>query len=56
MIPESMFVNRELDLGFLEEKHKSNKSELIISYGSRREGKTRLLQEFVTQQNELSVY
>ena len=56
MIPGSMFVNRELDLDFLEEKHKSNKSELIISYGRRRVGKTRLLQEFVTHQNELSVY
>jgi AAA+ ATPase superfamily predicted ATPase len=56
MIPKSMFVNRERDLGFLDEKHKSNKAELIIIYGRRREGKTRLLQEFVTHQNELSVY
>ena len=55
MMPKSMFVNKEQDLGFLEEKHKSNKAELIIRYGSRREGKTRLLQEFVTHQNELSV-
>jgi len=55
MIPGSMFVNREMNLDFLYEKHKSNKSELINIYGKRRVGKTRLLQEFVTHQNELSV-
>ena len=47
MIPGSMFTNRETDLGFLEGRYKSNKAELIIIYGRRRVGKTRLLQEFV---------
>jgi AAA+ ATPase superfamily predicted ATPase len=53
MIPKSMFVNRELDLDFLDEKHKSNKAELIIIYGRRRVGKTRLLQEFVKNKEHI---
>ena len=53
MISESMFVNRELDLGFLDEKHESNKTELIIIYGRRRVGKTRLLQEFVKNKEHI---
>jgi AAA+ ATPase superfamily predicted ATPase len=48
-----MFVNRERDLDFLDEKHKSNKAELIIIYGRRRVGKTRLLQEFVKNKEHI---
>jgi len=53
MIPGSMFIDREIDLGFLEEKYNSNKSELIIIYGRRRVGKTRLLQEFVKNKEHI---
>lgn len=45
MIPESMFVDREADLRFLEKKYRSDNPELITIYGRRRVGKTRLLQE-----------
>ncbi|MBO8183461.1 MAG: ATP-binding protein [Archaeoglobus sp.] len=47
MIPTGMFVNREFEQNFLNEKYNSNRAELIIVYGKRRVGKTRLLQEFV---------
>jgi len=53
MMPGSMFVDREIDLGFLEERYKSNKPELIIICGRRRVGKTRLLQEFVEDKEHI---
>ena len=53
MIPGSMFINRETDLGFLEGRYKSNEAELIIIYGRRRVGKTRLLQEFVRDKEHI---
>lgn len=46
-------MDREIDLGFLEERYKSNKPELIIIYGRRRVGKTRLLQEFVQDKEHI---
>ncbi|RJS86076.1 ATP-binding protein [Methanophagales archaeon] len=52
-MPGSMFVDREIDLGFLEERYKSSKAELIIIYGRRRVGKTRLLQEFVEDKKHI---
>jgi len=48
-----MFINRETDLDFLEGRYKSNKAELIIIYGRRRVGKTRLLQEFVRDKEHI---
>jgi len=41
-----MFVNRETELAFLEERFQSGQSELIVLYGRRRVGKTDLLQQF----------
>lgn len=41
-----MIVNRKQELRFLEEKFKSNKSEVIVLWGRRRVGKTYLLKEF----------
>ena len=48
-----MFINRETDLSFLERRYKSDKAELIIIYGRRRVGKTRLLQEFVRDKEHI---
>lgn len=39
------FVNRELEIQFLQERMSSDKAELIIVYGRRRIGKTELLKE-----------
>lgn len=41
-----MFIGREAELAFLEEKYKENKSQLIVLYGRRRVGKTETLREF----------
>ncbi|MBQ8822114.1 MAG: ATP-binding protein [Lachnospiraceae bacterium] len=41
-----MFVGREAELAFLEEKYEENKSQLIVLYGRRRVGKTETLREF----------
>lgn len=41
-----MIINRRQELRFLEEKFKSNKSEVIVLWGRRRVGKTYLLKEF----------
>ena len=53
MIPAGMFVDREFEQGFLNEKYSSDRAELIIIYGRRRVGKTRLLQEFVRDKKHL---
>ena len=42
-----MFVDRKAELDWLEEKWRSGKPELILVYGRRRIGKTRLLQEWM---------
>lgn len=41
-----MFIGRETELAFLEEKYKEKKSQLIVLYGRRRVGKTETLREF----------
>ena len=53
MIPAGMFVDREFEQEFLNEKYSSDRAELIIIYGRRRGGKTRLLQEFVRDKKHL---
>ncbi|RLI75417.1 ATP-binding protein [Archaeoglobales archaeon] len=53
MIPVGMFVDREFEQGFLNERYNSDRAELIIIYGRRRVGKTRLLQEFVRDKKHL---
>ncbi|RLG14184.1 MAG: ATP-binding protein [Candidatus Nanohalarchaeota archaeon] len=47
MISESMFVGRRKELQSLNEIYKSNKAELVLLYGRRRVGKTRLIKEFL---------
>lgn len=49
-----MFVNREGELMRLEKRYQSKKAELIIVYGRRRVGKTRLLREF--SRNKASIF
>ena len=39
----NIFINRERELQFLEERYLSNRAELIIIYGRRRVGKTFLI-------------
>lgn len=41
-----MFIGREYELRFLNERYASNQAELIVLYGRRRVGKTELLTEF----------
>jgi len=43
-----MFVNREQELAFLEERYRSGRAELIVLSGRRRTGKTTLLSRFCT--------
>jgi len=42
-----MFIGREKELQFLQERYDSPKSELIVLYGRRRIGKTELLRQFI---------
>lgn len=41
-----MFIGREVELNFLNNKYESNNGELIVVYGRRRIGKTETLREF----------
>ncbi|MGC9119472.1 MAG: ATP-binding protein [Thermoproteus sp.] len=41
------FIDREMDLGFLEERWRSGGAELLVIYGRRRVGKTEILRRFV---------
>lgn len=41
-----MFIGRETELKFLEDKYKEKKGQLIVLYGRRRVGKTETLKEF----------
>ncbi|MEM4610158.1 MAG: ATP-binding protein [Thermoproteota archaeon] len=43
-----LFVDREEELGFLEERYGSANPELVIVYGRRRIGKTELVAKFIT--------
>jgi len=47
------FVNRERELSFLEDRHKSRGFELIVFYGRRRVGKTELLKQFITDKEHI---
>jgi len=49
-----MFVNREGELAWLEERHRSRQAELLVLYGRRRIGKSALLREFC--QDKAHVY
>ncbi|HEQ78555.1 MAG TPA: ATP-binding protein, partial [Euryarchaeota archaeon] len=42
----SRFINRENEISLLEEEWKKENGKLIVLYGRRRIGKTRLLMEF----------
>ncbi len=42
-----MFVNREKELGMLEERYSKGEAELLIIYGRRRVGKTELIRHFI---------
>ncbi len=46
MITRSRFINRKKEMKFLEKIANSPRAELVIMYGRRRVGKTRLLNEF----------
>lgn len=41
-----MFIGREKELKFLQEKYEDKKAQLIVLYGRRRIGKTETLKEF----------
>ena len=41
-----MFIGRETELGFLEDRYNSDRGQLIVLYGRRRVGKTETLREF----------
>lgn len=41
-----MFIGREAELKFLEDKYVSENGQLIVLYGRRRVGKTETLKEF----------
>lgn len=45
------FIGRDYELGLLEEKQKQNGAKLVIVYGRRRVGKTRLVEEFYKDKN-----
>jgi len=51
---EHIFIDRENELKFLEEKFKKEKPELIIIYGRRRVGKTFLIKNFI--KNKRAIY
>ena len=48
------FVNREVELKFLEKKYSEDTAQMIIIYGRRRIGKTELIKKFI--QNKPSLY
>jgi AAA+ ATPase superfamily predicted ATPase len=48
------FIDREKDLGFLTRRYEEASAQVIVMYGRRRVGKSRLIQEFI--RNKRSVY
>lgn len=48
-----MFIGRESELQFLNERYNSKKAELIVLYGRRRIGKTETLKEFCKDKNHV---
>ena len=53
MILQSKFIDRDREKAFLEEKHGSNRAEMLVIYGRRRIGKTYLLQHFLEKHGGL---
>jgi len=47
------FIDREIELEFLNERWQSSNSQLIIIYGKRRIGKTELIKEFIENKNSI---
>jgi len=48
-----MFVGRNDELGFLNEKYESNRAEFVVIYGRRRIGKTALIKEFIKDKKHI---
>lgn len=48
---QQKFVDRKEELGFLEERYKTDSSEFVVLYGRRRVGKTELLLKFLENRN-----
>jgi len=53
MTSESPFLGRAAELALLEEKYDSPRSELVVIYGRRRIGKSRLVQQFAVNKPSL---
>lgn len=51
MLPKSMLIDRKAEIDLLNKIYKKEKAELILLYGRRRVGKTRLLKEFIKDKN-----
>jgi len=49
-----MFINREIELAFLENKWKEKKAQMIVLWGKRRVGKTELVKQFI--KNKPGIY
>ena len=52
----SKFIDRENEISLLEEEWEKEKGRLIILYGRRRIGKTRLLMEFIKAKNKKGIF
>ncbi len=48
---QQKFVDRKEELGFLEERYKTDLAEFVVLYGRRRVGKTELLLKFLENKN-----
>ena len=48
-----IFINRERELEFLNQRYKSGRKEIIIIYGRRRVGKTELIKEFIKDKDAI---
>ena len=48
-----MFIGRESEMKFLNERYQSPNAELIVLYGRRRVGKTELIKEFCKDKNHI---
>lgn len=48
-----MFIGRQEELEFLEDKYKSKKGELVVIYGRRRIGKTETIRKFCENKNSI---
>lgn len=47
------FVNREIELNFLEKKYSEDAAQMIIIYGRRRIGKTELIKKFIQKKDSM---